>query len=394
MRNDLGRMYGVGIMAFILFLSTMVGVPVLPKLAKELGAGAAGIPIVVAAALATVVIFQFFTGILADRYSKRTLILIGALVGSGSSLLCVIATHWVQLTVLRVIGGIADAIAWPALLSITASLGGRRPGKFFGILRSGQGLSFVVGPALGSVFSLISLRMPFVVDGILSLFAFVAAITLLKQVDKAKSQHNLSILRGLRSVFASKRVYVYLLMGISGLFGFGILHSFVATEAQLLNLEAWQIGVILSGGSLAFTIVSYAVGILSDRFGRRKFAIAAQAIIVVAGIGLAFSKSFSTLLMFYGLFCIGEATTYLLCFVYATDVFDKKYIGFSMGAFDSIMDLSLFVGPAVAILVYDSVGRTSPVFLIAVIPAALAFFTTAILLPKETRAADRHSTEC
>ncbi|GEM_PF-4881053 len=67
-RDDLGRMYGVGLMAFILFLSTMVGVPVLPQLSKELGADAAGVPIVVSAALATVVLAQFFTGVLAETY--------------------------------------------------------------------------------------------------------------------------------------------------------------------------------------------------------------------------------------------------------------------------------------------------------------------------------------
>jgi len=30
MQNSLNRMYGIGLMAFILFLSTLVGAPVLP----------------------------------------------------------------------------------------------------------------------------------------------------------------------------------------------------------------------------------------------------------------------------------------------------------------------------------------------------------------------------
>jgi MFS family permease len=49
-------------------------------------------PIVVSASLATVGIAQSSTFILADRYLKRTLILIGALMGSVSSLLCVVST--------------------------------------------------------------------------------------------------------------------------------------------------------------------------------------------------------------------------------------------------------------------------------------------------------------
>lgn len=385
MRNNLSQMYGVGIMAFILFLSTLVGVPVLPQLSKELGADATGIPIVVSAALVTVVVAQFFTGILADRYSKRDLVLIGALVGSVSSLLCVVATHWIQLAVLRVIGGIADAIAMPALLAITAFLGTEQPGKFFGILRSSQGLSSVIGPALGSVFSFISLRMPFIADGLLSFFAFLAAIALLKDAEKVKSEHDLNVFCGLRSTFSDRRMYLYLLMGISGLFGFGILYSFIPTKSQLVGLEAWQIGLILSGGALIFSFVSYIIGTLSDRFGRRIFVIVSQAIIVTAGIGLIFSNGFATLLVFYGLFCIGETITYLLCFVYATDIFDQKHIGTSMGVFDSVMDLSLFIGPLIAISVYKSTGLIAPIFLIAVLPAILAFFATATWLPREVK---------
>lgn len=264
-------MYGIGILAFILFLSTLIGVPVLPALSEELGAKTTEIPIVVSAALATVVVVQLFTGSLADRYSKRVLILTGALIGSISSLLCVVATDWTQLLILRIAGGIADAISMPALLAVTASLGKAQPGKFFGILRSSQGLSFAIGPALGSLFSLVSIRTPFIADGLFSLVAFVVATALLKDTDKTKPEHDLRLFQGLSSAFSNKRVYIYLLMGISGLFGWGILGSFVPTKAQLLSLEAWQIGLILSGGAFIFSFVSYTVGALSDRFGRKIF---------------------------------------------------------------------------------------------------------------------------
>ncbi|MBN1994367.1 MAG: MFS transporter [Anaerolineae bacterium] len=379
--DNLKQMYGIGLMAFIIFLSNLVGLPVLPELAADLGAAPAQIPIVVSAALATVVIVQFFAGILADRYSKRTLILTGTLIGSISSLLCVVATHWLQLTMLRVAGGIADAIAMPALLAITASLGTEQPGKFFGILRSSQGLSVIAGPALGSIMSLVSLRAPFMVDGLFSLLAFFAALALIKNTEKVKPEHSLSVFRGLGLVFADKRVYLYLLMGITGMFSFGILYSFVPTKAQVVGLAAWQIGLILSIGALIFSLVSYSVGALSDRFGRRAFVVVAQALIVISGVGLIFSHSFPALLACYALFCVGETIPYLLSFVYAGETFNPRYVGTSMGVFDSLMDLSLFIGPLLAVFIYSSTGQFAPVFLLAVAPALLAFFVTMIWLP-------------
>ncbi len=383
--DKIGQMYGVGIMAFVLFLSSLVGLPVLPALAIELGAGPTGASFVVSAALMTVVVVQFFAGILADRYSKRKLVLVGAFMGSLSSILCVVATHWTQLAALRVLGGVADAITMPALLATTASLGKNTPGKFFGILRASQGLSFVVGPALGAAFSLFSLRAPFVADGILSLLAFFVAMRLFKGTEKAKSAHNLGVFHSLRTTFSLPRVYLFLLMGISGLFGHGVLYSFVPIKSQLVGLEAWQIGLILTGGALSFTCVSFVVGTLSDRFGRGLFVMVSQLVIVMGCAGLAFSNAFIPLLIFYSIFCIGEATTFLLSFVYAAEIFSQKHIATSMGAFDSLMDLSLFVAPLLAISMYRTSGSIPMVLMLASIPAALTFIAMSIWLPRDSQ---------
>ena len=54
-----------------------------------------------------------------------------------------------------------------------------------------------------------------------------------------------------------------------------------------------------------------------------------------------------------------------------------------------MMDLSLFIGPLIAVLVYNSTGQIAPIFLIAVVPAVLAFFVTAIWLPQDARSVGR-----
>jgi MFS family permease len=377
-------MYAIGIIAFILFLSTLIGVPVLPALSKELGADSTEIPIVVSAALITVVLTQFFSGFLADRFSKRRLLLIGALLGSISSFLCIVATNWPQLLLFRIIGGLADAITMPALLAVTATLGKDQPGKFFGILRGSQGLSFVVGPLVGSLFSLHSLRLPFFIDGLFSLVAFVVAFFLFQDTGKAQAEHQLSMFRGIKAVFVQKRVYLYLLLGISGMFSFGILYSFVPTKAEMLELQAWHIGLIIGGGAIIYSIVSYSIGALSDKFGRYPFVIAAQIGIMISGICLILSQNFLTLLLSYGLFCIAETITFLLSFVYASAVFEKDYIGTSMGIFDSLMDLSLFVGPILAISLYKALGTLEPVFILAVFPAFLTLLAGGLWLSKDT----------
>jgi len=366
-------MYVIGFMAFVLFLSSLIGMPVLPQLSKELGAGVPQAAAVVSAALATVVVVQFFAGFLADVYSKRTLILAGALMGSATSFLCVAATHWVELLALRVAGGVADAITMPALLSITASLGKDRPGKSFGILRASQGLSFVIGPFLGGVCSLVSLRFPFIVDGVLSLAAFAAAGVLMRDNQPPGSEHHLRGLFAARPGSWGAETWLSLLMGVSGLFAFGVLSAFMPVKSALLGLTAWRIGVIMASGALAFSGVSLAVGALSDRTDRRALVLGSQLVIVGGCVGLAVAQSFVSLLTFYCVFCLGEAATYLLSFVYAARTFDPNRMGAMMGAFDSLMDFSLVVAPVAAIALQRATGSVSFPFLFAMLPAIVAF---------------------
>lgn len=383
----MARMYGIGVFTFILFLSTLIGIPVLPKLSQELGATDAVIPIILSASLITVVIAQFFTGILADRWSKRVLILIGALVGSASSLLVLWATNWVQLLLLRILAGIADAIAMPALLVITSQLGTEQPGKFFGILRGSQGLSFVVGPSLGSLFSLASLRTPFLADGVLSMVAFFAAFRMIKDEDRIQATHDLGVFTGIKQLLQNRRVYVYLLLGISGMFSYGVLANFIPTKAQIQGLAPWQIGLIISTGALVHSVTSFTVGSLSDRYGRKLFAIIPQPIIIVSAIALIFCNGFFPILFTYWVFVVGETISFLLSFVYASETFDKRYIGTSMAIFDLMIDLSMAVGPFLGILAFSISNQIRYPFLIAIIPSVICLVFTFSLPGRTSKSA-------
>jgi len=292
------------------------------------------------------------------------------------------AANWVQLLLLRILAGIADAIAMPALLVITSKLGTEQPGKFFGILRGSQGLSFAVGPAVGSLFSLVSLRAPFLADGIVSLVAFFAAFKLIKNGGKVQVSHDLSVFKGIRQLLQNRTVYIYLLLGISGMFAYGILASFVPTKAQVLGLAPWQIGLIISIGALVHSIISFSVGALSDRYGRKLFVIFSQPIIIISAVVLIFCNGFYSILIAYCVFVVGETIPFLLSFVYASETFDKEYIGTSMAIFDSIIDLSLAVGPFLGILVFGISGQIASAFIIAVVPSVICLVVSFLFLKR------------
>jgi MFS transporter, DHA1 family, multidrug resistance protein len=384
-KSNTTRMYWIGIVSFFLSLNTLIGAPVLPRLSAQLGAPNTVIPIILSSTIITVVVLQFFTGSLSDRYSRKKLILIGTLFACISSFLILVVNNWWQLLALRITGGIAEAIAMPALLTITATLSEKSPGKFFGILRASQGLSYAIGPLIGGAFSFVSLRMPFLFEGILSLVTlFIVFILIEDNIIVHTERPNL--LTGFKSIFTKKRMYLYLLMGISAFWGFGIYSTFVPTRAQNIGLNPFSISVIMSVGALLYSGMSATIGRLSDRYGRKIFVISSQIIIIASSVGLVFlDKNFLGLLLCYGLFCLGEATAFLISFVYATKLTNNnKHIGSIMGAFDSVIDSSLFLAPLIGISVYSLSNDISLVFLLGSVPAIAGLITFSIWLKSDT----------
>ncbi len=351
-----------------------MGMPVLPALAAQLGADTHGMAAVLSASLMTLVLLQFFTGILADRYGRRLVLVCGALLGGISSLLCAAVGRWQWLLALRILGGLADAIALPALLGLTAELAVGQHGAFFGILRSSQGLSFIIAPVIGGQLSQWGLRLPFVVDGLLSLLACaVLALVVRDQGQAQGSGHSIEQWKQLKSLFTTPSIYAFFLFGMANNFAFPILASFVPTKGQLLGLTPRQLSVVLASEAVAYTAGSYLVGRLSDRFGRRPFAILAQPLILLACVGLALSHRWAELSAFYALFGLGSSMTYLMSSVMMADITPNEHCATVLGAFDVAIDLVLFVAPALALALYGHLKNIEPLLLIAAIPALIAW---------------------
>jgi MFS family permease len=69
---------------FVTFLSAHLITPIIPVLAKELGAEDLSIVALSGAYIVILTFFQIFTGAFADRYGKRRSISLGAILGALS----------------------------------------------------------------------------------------------------------------------------------------------------------------------------------------------------------------------------------------------------------------------------------------------------------------------
>ena len=367
------RLAPLALTTFVLFLSTLVGTPVIPDLAAELGADTGATAAILSSALMTLVLLQFFSGGLADRYGRRLVLGSAALAGGLTSLGCALAGDWPWLLTMRILGGVADAVSMPALLGLTAEISEGRQGTFFGVLRSAQGLSFILGPAIGGILSLLSLRAPFLVDAGLSL---VACGLLVRTVPgrplHSGEGHGWAQLQRLQTLFADRRYYAFALFcGVNNV-AFPVLSAFVPVKARSLGADPRQISLLLAVEAGCFSLASWLLGRASDRWGRRPFVIVAQPGVMLACIGLALAGSLPWLVAWYALYGLAGGTTFLLGLVMAADVTPTAGAAGTLGAFDAAVDLLLFLAPAVALAAYGQLSQVDPLILAAGLPALLA----------------------
>ena len=148
------EVYVLGLVAFCVAVGFGVLVPVLPVFARSFGVGNAEVGAVISAFALMRLISSPFCGWLIKILSERIIMATGIFIVAISSGLAGLSRSYVQLLVLRGVGGIGSAMftvsAFTLLLtSVEAGVRGRAAGFF----QAGFLIGGITGPALGGVLS-------------------------------------------------------------------------------------------------------------------------------------------------------------------------------------------------------------------------------------------------
>lgn len=377
--------YLLGLATFVTFLSAQLITPIVPVLAKKLGAGDLSIVTVSGIYIILLALFQILTGAFADRYGKRRTIALGAFVAALSAILSVLARSWEQLLILRAFGGVADAIAGPALLALVAELSGKEKGKTMGIFRSSQGLAFTMGPILGGTIAhFFSIYTPFYVDFGLTILGILLFLLLVPEAKRKREKFALPLKTfGFFKQNSTLMRIAYL--GFSETFAFAALCSFVPALAIGFGMSEVEIALFFTAEAIVFTLTNVVVGTLSDRIGRKHIMIVGLTCSSVNLIAFFFAKDFWQILLLMALYGFGSSSVYVLSSAMAADILPEENRAMLFGAFDALIDLGLVAGPSIC-FAFLSISRwsLSYSFLLMTIPSITALGL--IIQMKETKA--------
>lgn len=154
--------------------------PALPIFASEFGVGKTAAGAVISAFALTRFVSAQGGGRLVDRFGERIILGIGIGIVAVSSLLAGLAQSYIQLLVLRGIGGVGSAMFTVGSFSLVLrTVGPELRGRATGVYQSGFLIGGVSGPALGGLLIGVSIRAPFFIyAGTLAVAGAIAMVFL------------------------------------------------------------------------------------------------------------------------------------------------------------------------------------------------------------------------
>ena len=264
--------------AFVFALGYSIATPAIPVFAKSFDTGFAVASLVIVMHALGGLIAAVPSGFLIDRIGRRPVLLLGPLLMALSSILTALAGSFMQLLAYRFIGGVAMEMWRQARLAMIADVAKQRQrGRQMTGMIGTEGAGRLIGPALGGVLAGWSIRVPFVVHGILSVFAILPSIFLLREsaptMSAKRANHEDSQLttRAVLTLMWDRRFRGFFCAQLFASMTRGVLWG---GTMLLYATFAYDIGPRGLGGLATMsTIVGIPItlccGYLMDRFGRK-----------------------------------------------------------------------------------------------------------------------------
>jgi MFS transporter, DHA1 family, solute carrier family 18 (vesicular amine transporter), member 1/2 len=354
------RAVAVAFVTFATFTDLMaysIAVPVLPDLARRLGASPTMIGLLFASFGVTLLTVSIPMGAMSDRIGRRVPLVAGMAALAASTLLFAFSSSLPWLFAARLVQGAADAITWAVGFALIADL--YRPderGRVTGIVMSGTSFALMFGPTLGGwLYELGGMRLPFLAVAALATLSGLAFLWLDLPSEHA-SRESVPVLTVLRTpaVAACATAVIVVSATLSMLEPVLSLHLYTN-----LGVGPARIGFVFGVAAVASTILHPVFGRLADRWGARRLTMGG--LICAAGslalLGQTWSYE-STIALFALLAATGALviTPSLAYMGEATSEAGVGSFGVAYGLYNMAWGAGLMGGPALGGFLFERLG--------------------------------------
>ncbi|WP_186672240.1 MFS transporter [Sporosarcina sp. BP05] len=332
---------------FFVYLGFGIIIPILPEVILQQGLS----EVHVGGLLTVYALASFFTaplwGALSDRTGRKKLILIG-LIGFSLSffLFALFIENLPLLYASRVVGGVFSGALYTAVTGFVADMTDEENrNKYMGLLGMSIGLGFIFGPAIGGVLGNVSLQLPFIASGTLTVLLMIYAGIILKEPERRGEANKRALLpKGGAMLWQYRIRYLFLFSFMVTFLLAGLESTFQLFQISKIEITPLQLGYLFMASGFVDAAIQGGVVRRVKNGTETKWIIGAQ---IVTALGL-FLIPFSSSLFWAGfslsVFTAGNALSRTVLVSLTTKESGGKY-GTAAGMTYSMDNMGRIIGP-------------------------------------------------
>jgi multidrug resistance protein len=383
---------------FIDFTGFGLVIPLLPFWAEHLGAGPFGVGLILTVYALAQFIFTPVLGALSDRYGRKRIIFASLCLEALSFALTALAGSLPLLLIARVIGGLGASNIGSAQAVVSDVTPPEKRAAGMGMIGAAIGMGFVVGPALGGIFSARGGALPFWIALGMALVNALLVLLLLPETRKrrgdARTRAGFGLFFSGWSKVVQRRAIVSLVL-VNLLYTL----AFTGMETVFPLLTQKNFGWGATQNGYVFTYVGFIIVLMQGgvvrqlvkRWGERNLMLFGLMLLGLGLIMLIWSNNLALMLISVAILSIGDGavtptSSAVLSLISPGDE-QGEILGFAQG----LGGLGRTVGPLIAGSLF-SLGSGIP-FLVGGAFAALAILVTLPVMTKIQKSIELHRQE-
>ena len=247
-------------------------IPLLPFYAETFGASPIAIGLLFASFSLSQLVASPILGDLSDRWGRRPVLIFSLLGTVVSFVMLALANSLVMLFAARIVDGLSGGNITTARAYIADVTTEENRAKAFGVLGAAFGLGFIVGPALGAVFSRISYTAPIWAAAVITVIATALALFWLPETVHRSDAGGRSPWRALGDSWRLPHLRVLFTVDFVYWTAFAVYQTtFALFGARRFGFDAAHTGYLLSAfGFLGVLVQGGMVGPVVKAMGERQ----------------------------------------------------------------------------------------------------------------------------